>query len=48
MKETKKEICFECGQEVDQKVWLKHTQKKLKRMGLPALAKCLKIVNKQL
>ncbi len=43
----KKEICYECGQKVDRQIWLKHTQKKLKKQGLPSLAKLLKIVNKK-
>ena len=43
----KKEVCFECGQEIDREKWLKHKQNVLKKQGLKSLAKALKIVSKK-
>jgi hypothetical protein len=39
----KKEICQNCGQKVNQEIWLKHQIKQLKKDGLPSLAKLLSI-----
>ncbi len=43
-KKVSKEVCYECGQIIDHQIWLKHTQKKLIKQGLPNLAKVLSML----
>lgn len=43
----KPEKCPECGHTINQEDWLKHQKKRLRKIGLPSLAKLLSLLNKK-
>jgi len=44
----KQNICHQCGQEINKKIWLENAIKNAKRDKMPQLAKLLNMLNKKI